>query len=270
MTPISFGSSARRLFGLFYAAESSPPQRSAVLVCPPFGHEAVRSHRLLRVLTERLCRDGHDVLRFDYFGTGDSLGDDEDGDTVGWSVDVRTAHAELKRRSPGAHVTWLGARFGATLGVLASQAPAVDVRRLLLWDPIVDGPHYVKVLREKHVEAMEQRYFVPDPAWRKQLATDALAFSQEAIGFAISARLREQLLAIGPSNLTLSPAVAVRILAPSNDTAVNAWATGRAAAGGNIARVVLDHQLVWTSDPEPYSAMVPPEVVRSLLQQFHE
>ncbi len=270
MTPISFGSSARRLFGLFYAAESPRPQKSAVLFCPPFGHEAIRSHRLMRVLTERLCRDGHDVMRFDYFGTGDSLGDDEDGDIAGWTVDLRTAHAELKRRSPGAHVTWLGARLGATLAVLASQVPAADVRRLLLWDPIVDGGNYLKVLREKHVEAMEHRYFVPDPAWRKQLATDALAFTQEAIGFAISARLREQLIALHPDGLALTPSADVRIVAPSTDAAVDAWVKGQAAAGAKLARVALDHQLVWTSDPEPYSAMVPPEVVRSLLQQFNE
>ena len=67
----------RRLFGLF-----PPPEREgriAVLICAPFGQEVVRSHRLFRVLSDRLARTGIAVLRFVPYGTGDSPGEDIDG-----------------------------------------------------------------------------------------------------------------------------------------------------------------------------------------------
>src|ERR1700755_3241688 len=44
----------------------------ALLICNPFGYEALCAHRALRVLAERAALAGAHVLRFDYRGTGDS------------------------------------------------------------------------------------------------------------------------------------------------------------------------------------------------------
>ena len=101
---IAFAHRARR-------KDPTAPQR-AVLILNPFGQEAVRTHRLLRVTADRLARSGFDVLRFDYFGSGDSPGTDECADLQGWAQDVIAAHRMLREFSKAAHISWLGIRLG--------------------------------------------------------------------------------------------------------------------------------------------------------------
>ena len=97
MTPMLFGPASRQLFGLYHAPERE--SKLAVLICMPLGQEAVRAHRLFRVLSDRLARAGVAVLRFDYHGSGDSPGEDTDGELEGWRRDICTAHEELRRRT---------------------------------------------------------------------------------------------------------------------------------------------------------------------------
>ena len=96
--PRCFGPSARRLFGIYHPPAEGSAGRPAVVLCNPFGQEAIRAQRMMRVLGERLARNGHAVLRFDYFGTGDSLGDDIEGDLEGWALDVMEAHRRVAAR----------------------------------------------------------------------------------------------------------------------------------------------------------------------------
>ena len=74
MIPMYFGSSARKLFGIYEAPMTGSAARG-VVICPPWGQEYLRAHRALRLLATRLCNAGFHVFRFDYSGTGDSVGD---------------------------------------------------------------------------------------------------------------------------------------------------------------------------------------------------
>ena len=58
-----------------------------------------------------------------------------------WQADVASAHAELKRRTGTERVTAIGVRLGATL--LCTALARLDVERVILWDPILDGATYV-------------------------------------------------------------------------------------------------------------------------------
>jgi hypothetical protein len=62
------------------AQEGLDAPGAAVLLCNPFGQEAIRCHRAFRLLSARLASSGIPSLRFDYFGTGDSPGNDGEGD----------------------------------------------------------------------------------------------------------------------------------------------------------------------------------------------
>ena len=71
---IEYFGASQQLLGAFHVAQRLQPRSTAVLLCNPFGEEASRSHRTFRVLATQLERTGFSVLRFDYSGTGDSLG----------------------------------------------------------------------------------------------------------------------------------------------------------------------------------------------------
>jgi pimeloyl-ACP methyl ester carboxylesterase len=271
MTPILFGEMSRRLFGIHHSADCHSAL-GAVLLSNPFGHEAIRVHRLFRVMAERLARAGYDVLRFDYFGTGDSAGSDEDGDLDGWVEDFRTAQRELRGRTRATRVVSVGSRLGGSIAMLASTvAPAsVALQRLVVWDPIVDGSDYLAALRVKHVESLESSYSLPEVAWRQSLAEDPNAFCDEAIGFALSPALREQLKRLSRDTLSPPPGADLHVVARPEDSAVNAWLPALQAKGVALSHWPLAHSFDWTAGEAMNTAIVPAAVFSRLMSSISD
>jgi dienelactone hydrolase len=268
MTPMLFGPASRQLFGLYHAPERDG--NVSVVICQPFGQEAIRAHRLFRVLADRLARAGVAVLRFDYYGTGDSPGDDTDAELEGWRRDVCAAHEELRRRAGARRIIWLGSRLGAAMAVLAAKSGRCDPSRLILWDPIVDGARYLDTLRAGHVDALERSYCVPDPTWRRRLAKDPDAFTDELFGFGVSPAMRQQLRALSSSTLQLTALHETVMLADAEDQAAHQWANAEAARHMPVKISAFQHPLIWTSDPHPNNAMVPTEALQRLMAEVHE
>ncbi|RYF66752.1 MAG: alpha/beta fold hydrolase [Comamonadaceae bacterium] len=266
MTPLLFGPASRQLFGLFHPGERDGS--TAVLVCQPFGQESIRAHRLMRVLADRLARTGVSVLRFDYYGCGDSPGDDVDGELEGWRRDVGVAHDELKRLSGATHVVWLGARLGASIAVMAARSGRSDPTRLLLWDPIVDGALYLAHLRERHVDALERSFVVPDPAWRRQLARAPGSVVDELLGYEISPTLYQQLRQLDADALQLTALYDTTVLADAEDQPVRHWADQQLVRHMPLRLLPFKHPMTWTSDPHPNNAMVPAEALQRLLAEI--
>ncbi len=150
MNPFYFGSRERALYGVYH-----PPRiqgggggsvgRDGVVLCYPFGVEYMRAHRAFRQLTTLLTRQGLHVLRFDYYGTGDSMGAGTEAELNGWIEDVETAIQELKDTAGLRSVGLIGLRLGAALAARAAVGRS-DVDRLVLWDPVVSGAHYLASL----------------------------------------------------------------------------------------------------------------------------
>lgn len=137
MIPMLIGTAERQLFAV-YSASSGKRQRRAVVLCAPFGDEYGHTHRTGRLLAQRLSALGAEVLRFDYYGTGDSGGQDEEFGISGAVADTIAAVAEARQIGGVRHVTLIGLRGGAAPALLAAAvAPGVD--RLVLWDPVLDG-----------------------------------------------------------------------------------------------------------------------------------
>jgi pimeloyl-ACP methyl ester carboxylesterase len=103
----------------------------------------MRAHRAFRQLALLLSRAGFHVLRFDYFGTGDSAGAGEEATIERWIEDVGTAVDELKDTADIDEVAVVGLRLGATLGAYAA-AKRSDVSQLVLWDAVVRGKLYLE------------------------------------------------------------------------------------------------------------------------------
>jgi len=116
------------------------------VICNPWGAEHIHAHRGLRQLSRRLTRAGFHVLRFDYFGTGDSAGDMTQTDLPGWENDIKSAIAELKSITGSMRVSLIGLRLGATLAAKVAVSLDPGVNSLVLWDPVVDGRAYLDEL----------------------------------------------------------------------------------------------------------------------------
>lgn len=147
--PLFFNGDRQRLFGVFYEPFGERRTGSPILVCPPIGHEYVRSYKAIRKLCGRLSQSGFAVFKFDYAGLGDSYGDGSEADVAEWRNNIRTAAAELCRASGQSEITVVGLRFGAALAAGVRLEGSV-VSSLVLWDPIVNGAGYLAELRQLH------------------------------------------------------------------------------------------------------------------------
>jgi pimeloyl-ACP methyl ester carboxylesterase len=271
MTPFHFGPPARPLFGVYHAPNGRAPDGRAVLLCNPFGQEAIRIHRFYRLLAERLSRQGMAVLRFDYHGTGDAPGEDEDADLLGWAEDVRVAHRELLRTSGAMHATWFGARLGAAVALAAAPKASPMVQRLVLWDAVLDGPAYLESLRHAHVDELELSHAIPDPDWRRALARDPEAFTTECLGFAIPPKLRQQVVALNPETPGALTSQPITLIARPQDSAAHRWQQAVAGKhpGARISARPFDHTLVWTSNGSANNDLVPVEALQTMHGEIH-
>ncbi|HYF42781.1 MAG TPA: alpha/beta fold hydrolase [Ramlibacter sp.] len=144
--PIAFDAAAGWCFGWFHAAR--PPVRDlAVVLCRPLGQEAIFSYPSLAQLAEKLADAGYPVVRFDYQGTGDSSGSDEEpGRVAAWLASIEAAVEEAKALARVPRVALVGVRMGATLAAhAASRLGGVDA--LVMWAPCASGRAFVRELR---------------------------------------------------------------------------------------------------------------------------
>jgi uncharacterized protein len=262
--PFHFGPTNRRLFGLFQPVQDELRGARAALLCNPFGQEAVRTHRMYRVLADRLVREGIGVMRFDYYGAGDSAGDDAAGDMVGWMSDIAAAHAELRRRSAANTVLWIGVRLGATLAIGTADGVAHPPIDLVLWEPIVDGAGYLREMADRHVRELEVGYHPPDPPWREVLESILPGLDRDGMGFEIGDKLRAQLGQLSPNNI-VTPGVRHCVLVEQgNRPEIANLAKRWRQAGVDVSERVFAHQFDWMATEALNTALVPSEAIRLL------
>ncbi len=147
MNPYYFGNSNTRLYGVYHPPTAGAIREKAVLLCPPFGHEYMRSHWAYRMLADQLSTEGFHVLKFDYFATGDSAGDGYEASVTQWQQDIQTASAELKDMAGIQSISIVALRFGALLAV---TTPKLSTRELILWEPTISGHSYMDELKSMH------------------------------------------------------------------------------------------------------------------------
>ena len=144
MTPVIFD----HCFGWLHEGEPAGNLSATrgVVLCQPFGREAMWVHKGWRVFAEALADSGAPTLRFDYAGTGDSAGESEDGEQIErWLRSIRSAIAYLKESTGVTQVVLCGLRLGATLAALVAAEEEVD--QLVLLAPVLSGRQYLRELR---------------------------------------------------------------------------------------------------------------------------
>jgi len=130
------------IFGQLHMPTTTPLQ-TAVLIAPPWGWDAVASHRSLRAWAQHLTSAGHLTLRFDLPATGDSGGTPRDEARLETWVAALTAAVDWLRDESGCgRIATLGLGLG---GLIAAKALAEGARidDLVLWATPVRGRAFV-------------------------------------------------------------------------------------------------------------------------------
>ena len=143
-----------RLFSvLHYAADDS--RARAVVICAPLFDEKLWSHRVLVNLARHLAAAGVSVLRFDYFGDGESDGRFEDASVGTRLRDIHDALEFCRRETKAREIFLLGLGLGATLALRATFEKDQDapVAGVVAWAPVIDGDRYLNDILRAHLSA---------------------------------------------------------------------------------------------------------------------
>lgn len=260
-----FGSPEKPLFGAFHSPQTSA-RATAVLLVNPFGEEAIRAHRIYRVLALRLSRAGFATMRFDHLGTGDSAGDARETSVDDWVSGISTATAELASRSRNTRIAVLGLRLGGTLAVLAAKKRPASVHHLVLWDPVVSGAAYLKELAASHVEYMTDEMGAP----ASPPETTAEGYPLEALGHPLPLPVVDALSRIDlAAELSTSPAEHVTALV-TRETDDTRRLSQRVSSLKNGRFIATSTSIPWNSDAAVNSAVVPMDILDKLVARIQE
>jgi uncharacterized protein len=253
MHPFFFGTSSRRLFGAYHSPEGGRGRGPAVVLCQPFGHEYLRGHRAFRNLAIAIAERGHHVIRFDYFGTGDSAGSSDEHTVEQSLADIAAAIEEVKDMSDVAEVTLVGLRLGATLAMLAASGRR-DVKGVILWDPVSAGDAYLDSLAKLQRDWLEDRM-------GKQTANIGDA---ELIGFPMTPTMRSQLSAMSIAPPPKLRARRVDLFVSSDDPEYRSLRASLEAARVPVGYHVEPGAGEWARGDLVHQILLPHSMVRAI------
>lgn len=252
MTAFFFGPAGRQLFGYYHSPRGQGG--GATVICPSWGPEYQYSHRALRVTARRLAERGVHVLRFDYSGTGDSWGDGTDGGVERWKEDTAFAIDELKAMSGVPRADLVGLRFGARIAAAASAARS-DIRKLVLWEPVLDGQAWVRELSPERTGVLSTGT-APEPRSAPTAAPIEFAYRL------VAPSLVTDFASIDPSGYSGANAENSLLVESVVDDG-HRYAALHAALPGLERRLVED-ALPWREDMSIWSGAVPAKVITTI------
>lgn len=245
--PLAIPSPAGDCFAMYHPA-SGP----AVLICPPFGADALTTTRVWRELAVGLAARGFAVLRPDLPGTGDSAGVAEAPERIAaWRGAVAACHAWLAARHAG-RITLFGYRFGAALA-LDAVVRGVPVDRLVLLDPPPSGEAYARMIKARARLEGAGRLPVGTgfiEAWGVPVSTETLTGLATLPG-ALPA------LAVPPTLLFL----------PDGEQEASPWSGRLATASAQLTVATLDRRYFDQEFPPP---LLPPDGLLERVVAFLE
>lgn len=133
------------LFAIRHEAVSevaTGPCPDTIICCSPIFEEKQLSHRVMVEFARLAACRGYQVLRFDYFGDGESAGEFADTSLATRREDIQAAIDHVRREFSPGRIFLLGLRLGATLAMLAAVR-ADELAGVVAWDPILDTGRYL-------------------------------------------------------------------------------------------------------------------------------
>jgi pimeloyl-ACP methyl ester carboxylesterase len=218
MVPVSFDNCA----GWLHPAAG----RHGVILCGALNHEILPLYQSWHALAAMIADAGLPALRFDYHGTGDSLGDDRDPCRVEtWLDSIRAAARFMREELAVETLDIVGIRLGATFAALT--AAGIGVERLALVAPIVSGRGYIREARARSGMLAGIWRLGEANALRDEIAND---------GFIIAAETAAEISQIDLTRGARNLAREVLILSEKPVSSVDKLANALEATGDHIRR----------------------------------
>jgi alpha-beta hydrolase superfamily lysophospholipase len=249
--PLYFPSGSRTLFGWLHAGHGATPSDMGVVICKPFGYEAICAHESIRAFADTCVAAGMDTLRFDYSGTGDSSDTAGEGDEMSeWCEDICAAIDALQRAGGARRICLLGVRLGALLGGLVAARRRIDCQIAVA--PVTSGRRYVRELRAFQATAASA-------ATEADARTDA---GLQVAGFRLSGKAVETLKGIELIEVAASPDTSVLILDRSDLPDARRWADKLEGSGADVHYAALPGYLEMVSTP--HASVIPLVMIEAL------
>lgn len=253
-----FDSNGNSLLGVYHAPAFSNDRQHGVVLCYPFGQEYIRTHRLFKQMAARLSQKGYHVLRFDYFGTGDSAGELADATINIWQDNARNAIEELHDCGDVQSVSLIGLRLGGAIAALAGAA-AGDLHSIVLWDTVNSGEDFWQSLETQHQNWLISHLVKP------QSANDV----REIVGFSISDGFEKSLRQLDLQALQRSPAQHTLILGNA-ENGVSGLENHLQKLGSQVISQHIPEQQVWQESASLENFLVPNNSLQAIQDWLDE
>lgn len=250
--PHYFGPAQRPLFGWLYLPTGSVSADIGVVICNPFGDEAIRANRALRHLATEAVGAGLPTLRFDYDGTGDSAGHDLDADRLEhWLASIHAAAATLRESTGVARICLVGLRLGAALAALAAAGNEA-VAGLIAVAPVLNGKSYVRELRllRKAIDA------------KRNIVRTESDTTLETAGFLLTQQTQSDLAALDLVKSELTPPERMLVIDRAEVTGgSSAWVEQLRGRGAQVEHVRATGFAEMMLDS--HDSMIPAEIIHT-------
>jgi len=144
--PLYFGAKEKPLLAWLHITDSKQHSSTGVVICPPLAVEYMNSYRSLRYTADYFALAGIPALRFDYHGTGDSSGIEEDENRLKeWLSSINLAMDKLKELTKCDKIGLFGFRMGATLAALIAEKTPIEF--LISWAALNSGKKYIREIK---------------------------------------------------------------------------------------------------------------------------
>jgi alpha/beta superfamily hydrolase len=254
-TPFYFGSAEKQLYGCYHAPQTAFAKDCGIVLCYPMGNEYIKSHRTYLQLAARLSKAGFPVIRFDYYGTGDSSGGCEQGNIGQWIADISEAVEELKRRSGLSKACLVGLRLGGSLSMIVG-AQRSDIDSLVLWEPIVHGETYISELKKLQKQMLRFSYSENRHYKKDENFMEILGFSMHRFEFTGLAKIDLLKIRQIPSNNIL-------LLQSSKNTSIQLLREHLMIFKSQTEYQQINSPLIWLENV--YKGLVPHKLLNSVV-----